>query len=207
MDKRFTHVIFDLGGVLIGLDPGRTLRALQNLAPHADVDWKELYHHPLALKYEKGLVGDDEFREGLREVLETDQPDEEIDAAWNAMILDFPSDRFSLLEELSRKYKVLLLSNTNDIHLRYVQHKVNALGYESLDQHFTRAHYSHHMKMRKPDKEIYEKVLSEHGLAPGEAFFIDDNPANIESAAMLGIGTHHLTHLDSLTNFVKSAFL
>ncbi len=207
MDKRFSHIIFDLGGVLIGLDTGRTLRALQDLAPHADVDWKELYHHPLALDYEKGLVTDDEFRNGLRDILEINHPDEEIDAAWNAMILDFPSDRFGLIQKLSGHYTVLLLSNTNDIHLRHVQQKVQALGFDSLDQHFTRAHYSHRMKMRKPDREIYETVLDEHGLEPSEAFFIDDNPFNIESAAATGIGTHHLTDINDLNNLVESKLL
>jgi len=202
--KELSHIIFDLGGVLIGLDTARTLQALQQLSPDANVDWADLYHHPLALNYEKGLISDAAFRDGLRELLAIDLDDDIIDKAWNAMILDFPSDRFELIERLSPHYTILLLSNTNDIHLRFVNEKVNALGFESLDQHFTRAHYSHRMKMRKPDTEIYETLLSEHRLEPGNALFIDDNPHNIASAAHIGIRTHHLTEFESLSDFVET---
>jgi putative hydrolase of the HAD superfamily len=197
-----THIIFDLGGVLIGLDTAKTLSELKKLAPEAPVDWAMMYHHPLALNYEKGLISDEEFRDGLRDLLNIDHDDHEIDAAWNAMILDFPEDRFNLLEQLSRKYTVLLLSNTNDIHLRHVQGKARKQGYDSLDQHFHTAHYSHRMKMRKPDAEIYLKLLDTHGLQPHQTIFIDDNPHNVASASELGIHIHHLTDIDTLGDFI-----
>ena len=208
MDRNgLTHIIFDLGGVLINLDTQRTLKAFQALAPDADFNWSEMYHHPVALQYEQGLISDDEFRQGIRDILQKDISDEQIDTAWNAMILDFPEDRFDLLSRLSEHYTLLLLSNTNDIHLRFVHDKILALGFESLDQHFTRAHYSHRMKMRKPDAIIYQTLLAENKLDPGQSLFIDDNPYNIESAAALGIHTHHLTDITTLTGYLENTLL
>ncbi|MCA6074890.1 HAD family hydrolase [Fulvivirga sedimenti] len=202
-----THIIFDLGGVLINLDMPRTFKAFQELAPQSEVNWKEMLHHPIPLRYEQGFISDAEFRDGLREILKANVSDEQIDWAWNQMILDFPEDRFPLLEELAEKYVVLLLSNTNDIHLRYVHSKVQEMGYEELDQFFTKAHYSHRMGLRKPDQAIYQAVLAEHDIRGAQALFIDDNPFNIRAAGEMGIQTHHLTDINTLPDFISSRLL
>ena len=51
--------------------------------------------------------------------------------------------------------------------------------------------------MRKPDREIYEHVISDIGASPDHVLFIDDNKDNIESACDYGIrGVHHDPVLD-----------
>lgn len=42
-------------------------------------------------------------------------------------------------------------------------------------------------RLIKPDPAIYTLALDRFGLAADEAFFVDDNPANIEGAAAMGI--------------------
>ena len=73
-----------------------------------------------------------------------------------------------------------MLSNFNK-RLRYEQHYIPALKY------FDALVISGEIKAAKPDKEIYEYLLSTYDLIPEECIFIDDNPANIEMANSLGI--------------------
>ena len=40
----------------------------------------------------------------------------------------------------------------------------------------------------KPEPRIYEILLDRYGLLPSETLFIDDRPANIDTARTLGIG-------------------
>jgi 2-haloacid dehalogenase len=53
-------------------------------------------------------------------------------------------------------------------------------------------------KLIKPDPAIYALALKRFGLAPGEAVFIDDVPANAEAATRAGIQGIHFTGAEAL---------
>jgi len=109
------------------------------------------------------------------------------------MILDILPSRLSLLKELEKNYKLYLLSNTNEIHYHYFnQYLSKAFGIQKLDQIFTKCFYSHQLKLRKPDPEIFLKVLSLADLKADECLFIDDSKDNVKTARNLGI--HGITH-------------
>ena len=198
-----SHIIFDLGGVLIDLDTQRTVDAFRDLSRNAAINWKEVLAHPLLLDYEQGHISDVQFREGIRHHLAIDASDEQIDDAWNAMILEFPEDRFELLTSLADSHSLLLLSNTNEIHLRHVNGKIREHGYNQLDELFKTAYYSQRLKLRKPNVEIYHEVIRRSGLEPSSAIFIDDNPHNIEGAREAGLHAHHLTEIHALPSFFE----
>jgi glucose-1-phosphatase len=48
------------------------------------------------------------------------------------------------------------------------------------------------MGMRKPDAEIYNFVLAQHGLIAKNTLFIDDKKENTDSASSLGINVWNL---------------
>ncbi|MGC4020550.1 MAG: HAD-IA family hydrolase [Cyclobacteriaceae bacterium] len=103
--------------------------------------------------------------------------------ALNEMLLKIIPEKFSLLLKLKQIHKTFLLSNTNAIHLN----RVNEIVFETenkinLDDYFHRAYYSHLMKMRKPDLEIFEQVLLENNLIANETLFLDDNGDNVSAA-------------------------
>ncbi|OYY71590.1 HAD family phosphatase [Sphingomonas sp. 28-63-12] len=52
--------------------------------------------------------------------------------------------------------------------------------------------------LMKPDPAIYALALKRFGLAAGEAFFVDDNPANVEAARAMGMAAHHFTDAGAL---------
>ncbi|NOT11771.1 MAG: HAD family phosphatase [Methylococcaceae bacterium] len=176
----------------------KTYDAFANLL-HLDPEQiTQTYHQrPEFVAYEKGELSDSEFRSALRDIFCTSATDEELDFCWNAMLVDIPLKRIELLEQLRGRYRLYLLSNTNGIHAEYFNQIVNRnTRYSELDALFDQAFYSHCIKMRKPDLEIYEYVLSQNNLIAEETLFIDDNLINLEAAERLGIRTYHVQHPD-----------
>ena len=141
----------------------------------------------LWLGYEAGLLNDDEFRSLLRDQLALNCSNEEFDQAFSALLLDFPSNIYSFLEDLSFNFDLYLLSNTSVIHSRiFLNNQLGSHG-ENLFGLFKKAHFSYEMGLVKPNPLIYQQVLRENNLEAGQLVFFDDNAANIESASKLGI--------------------
>ncbi|MBK5278730.1 MAG: HAD family phosphatase [Bacteroidia bacterium] len=192
------NVIFDLGGVIINLSTQTTANQFAQLG---GISVEEVKHRMMESTefhdYEKGLISDIQFREIVREMLQIGASDSEIDRCWNAMLLDIPLERIQLLERIRDKYRIFLLSNTNEIHLTCFTGIVKKVtGKSSLDLYFEKAYYSHRMKMRKPDRAIYEVVLAENNLNPLHTIFLDDNLLNLKGAEHCGIKTFHVQHPD-----------
>jgi glucose-1-phosphatase len=194
------NILFDLGGVIINLSVEKTHRAFASLSGRPLEDVQRLVHHGDYFKlYEKGLITDDQFRDHLRQHLQLNVSDKELDQAWNAMLLDIPVERIRLLERLKNRYNLYLLSNTNNIHLQCFNEKVKRIsGKASLDTYFLKAFYSHLIKKAKPDLEIYEYVLTDAPMKPEETLFLDDNKDNLAGASRAGIRTYHVQEPDHL---------
>jgi putative hydrolase of the HAD superfamily len=201
-------IIFDLGNVIIDIDPSLTSRAFARLGNQIEEPngWQLIEHFKV---HEKGLVSDDEFRNMVRKTLgKPEITDEHIDHAWNALLLDIGQARVDLLLTLKGQFRTFALSNTNAIHIRKVNQILNqTTKYKgTLDSLFEKAYYSHDIKMSKPDAEIYHHILNTENLNPTQTLFIDDKLENIEAAQKLGIQTIHLeaphTILDIFAGYV-----
>ncbi len=117
------------------------------------------------------------------------------------MLLDFPSAHLKLLQNLKSHYNTYLLSNTNESHITYYNNKIKDwYGLDSFLPLFDEVYYSHEVKMRKPDPEVFEHILKENDLIPDETLFIDDSYQHIEGANTLGIRTHHLKKPQKITD-------
>lgn len=190
MDKTAVkNIIFDLGGVILNLDYGKTESAFIELGVK---DFNKLYAQTHADRLfqllECGKLGPEEFVEGINKYCPEELPEEQIFAAWNAMLLDFPPERIELLKRLKKDYRTFLLSNTNSIHHRYFNRRFAEIFKDgSLDDCFEKAYYSHEIGFRKPNKEAFEFVLQQKDLKPEETLFIDDTYSNIEAAQALSM--------------------
>ena len=202
-DPSVKNLIFDLGGVILDLSVNHTVQAFSMVSGLDENAVKDKFHYSGFEAYEKGELTDTEFRDFVREVYAITASDKIIDQCWNAMLLGIPFAKLQLLNQLKKSYRVFLLSNTNNIHLNYIQTTVMpALGGDKiLDDYFHRAYYSHLMKKRKPDTEIFNQVLDENGLQPQESLFLDDNEANIASANTLGMQTLHVPTPDLILTY------
>jgi FMN phosphatase YigB (HAD superfamily) len=195
-------LIFDLGGVILDLSVDHTLQAFSKLFNVDKDEVTAIYHKGGGFElYEKGELTDQQFRAFVRETF-GNVTDNEIDECWNAMLLGIPATKLQLLKKLMNSYQVILLSNTNNIHLQYINQMIMpALGAASLDPFFHRTYYSHLMRMRKPDAEIFLKVLTDNNLNPEETLFLDDNKLNVEGANAVGIKTLHVTKPDLIFDY------
>lgn len=192
------NILFDLGGVILNLDTDLTYSQFAYLSHRPiDVLKREAASLPFFNEYERGEINDQDFREQLKRFLAISLPDIEIDFAWNAMLLDLPIQRIELLKSVGSKFRIFLLSNTNHIHLQCFNKIVsNSFPFPSLDHLFEKAYYSHLIKMRKPEIEIFEYVLCQNSLKADETLFLDDNLSNLQGAEKLGIKTYHVQHPD-----------
>jgi putative hydrolase of the HAD superfamily len=119
--------------------------------------------------------------------------DVEIDKAWNEMLLDVPTERLLLLEKLSNEKNMVLLSNTNAIHIdSFSEYLKQNHQMADLSRYFDKLYYSFEMGMRKPEARIFESVLAEQNYNPRETLFIDDSPQHIHGARQVGLNAYHL---------------
>lgn len=199
------NLIFDLGDVIIPIDltaPIRNFAMLANV-PEEQVRaiWKE---HNFINHYETGLIDDEAFRTHVRSLLKNDQwADEVIDTAWNTVLLDLPVERIERIKELRQSHRLFLLSNTSPIHIRRVNQVLTGLNQPTLEDLFERVFYSYEVQLAKPSPEIYQHVLTEAGLVASETAFFDDNAANIQAAAELGIQAVHVQPPKTILDYLK----
>ncbi len=188
------NIIFDLGGVVLNIDPNLTVEAFENYGLE---NVRQKYNFPNQVELfddiEVGKITPAEFRDGLRELFGMPFTNEQIDKAWNAMLLDFPAGRLEALEKVQKHYSTFLLSNTNEIHLEaYLKILKESSGYNDLSHIFNKIYYSQRVGLRKPDEKLFRLVLEENGLNAEETLFIDDAAINVEAAKKVGIQAYHI---------------
>jgi glucose-1-phosphatase len=204
-DRSIKNLIFDLGGVILELSVESTLRSFADLSGIDTATVKKLFVTSKGFEaYEKGEISDDEFRDFVKQLYNISTSNEKLDACWNAMLVNIPIKKLELLQTLKTKYNVYLLSNTNNIHVHYINNTLlPKIQCKSLDDFFHRSYYSHQMKKRKPDAEIFQQVLEEGNFRPEETLFLDDNSDNIKGAGKLGIKTVHVVSPDMIFDYFK----
>ncbi len=180
-------IIFDFGDVFINLDKQATPLALKKLGL---IEWSSQIDS-LNFNFEKGLISRADFLVGLNQFVPEATPDEVL-AAWNGVLLDFPMYRLEFLETISKKYQLYLLSNTDSIHINHFKETNGDAFYNRFYNCFEKVYFSYDLGKRKPEVEIYNYVITENNLNPEKTLFVDDNLENIEGAKKTGLQVWHL---------------
>jgi putative hydrolase of the HAD superfamily len=181
-------LIFDFGNVFLNLDLERTKQDILNrLEIEVFPDEILAFNH----LYEQGLITTDEFLEFYEDNFPKHSKQDFIQL-WNAILKDFPKHRLSFIQKLAseKKYKLILLSNTNELHIKWVKDYIPF--YESFKTCFDVFYLSHEIGLRKPDRAIFEFVLNKNHINPKECLFVDDTLEHIQSASQLGIHTWNI---------------
>lgn len=183
------NIIFDYGGVIIDLAMQRTEDAFIQLGVQDfHLHFNQLIQSAVFDQFDKGKITEQEFHLQLNLELGTQLSDEQINDAWNAMLGGIPPEKLKLLQDIKRRFRTFLLSNTNIIHLKQLtKYMVQSLGRPNLDPYFEKVYYSFVVGLRKPDAAIFLKVLEENNLLPAETLFIDDSPQHVEGARTVGL--------------------
>jgi glucose-1-phosphatase len=202
---KIKNIIFDLGGVLLNIDYKASINAFRNLGVK---DFESFFTQAAQVHLfdhlDKGEISATEFRNALRDLSGIAMADEDIDKAWNAMLLDMPPSRIKLIEGVRNKYNIYLLSNTNEIHYpAYMDYMQKVYGFSSLEQLFHKQYLSHEIGMRKPDKDPFQLIIDENNLDLDATLFIDDTLGHVQGAVKAGL---HAIWLDLETMQVQDLF-
>jgi len=196
--KGIKNIVFDFGGVLIDLDQQACLDAFAELGIPQVSEFMTPYGHvgPFG-EIEKGSINVQEFRNEIRRVFNVSLTDEQIDKAWSAFLLTIPEKKMKMVHDLSKKYRVFLLSNTNPIHITRLQDFEKA-GYP-LKECFEKLYLSYQIGSCKPNREIFDYVIKDSGILPEETLLVDDGPDNCRVARELGMKTYQPRPFEDFT--------
>jgi putative hydrolase of the HAD superfamily len=199
------NIIFDWGGVITNIDYQKTVDAFAALGiDNFRVYYSQLHQNDLFIQYETGKITTEVLRQQLQKDLKPGTTDQQIDEAWCAMLLDTPLKNLEMLKAFSKKFRIFLLSNTNEIHADYYNaflKETTGIDYPAL---FEKVYYSHVIGRRKPNADIFELVLSDNKLLAHETLFIDDTEMHVDTASDFSINAFYLNNGLSLQDIFNA---
>lgn len=183
-------VIFDLGGVIVNIDRDCSVKAFQALGLKDAGTYLDPYHQSgIFLELEDGRLDADEFCERLGQLCGRPVSFLQAQEAWMGFISGVPGERLAYVESLRKDYQVCLLSNTNPFIMEWARSARFTPQGRALDVFFDQLFISYQMKCVKPHRQIFLQVLDTLGAKPEHILFVDDGPANIETAKDMGFLT------------------
>ncbi len=189
--NNITTIIFDFGGVLINLDLDRCINRFKELGVRDFEDKLSNFGQKgFFLQFEKGEIGIVEFCDEVQKLTNTPLSHQQIIDAWCLFLVDIPAYKIDILLKLKQSFRLLLLSNTNPLHIEVSAVNEFARYGLKINDVFDKCYYSYEMKMAKPDTEIFEALLHDAKVNPEECLFLDDGFKNIEQAKKLGIHSY-----------------
>lgn len=202
------NIVLDFGGVLIDIDYHATINAFQELGiENFEALYSQAQQEDLFNKFETGKISSQYFINQLLDKIGKGISPNEVVKAWNAMLGDVHRENIEAVETIKANgYRVYLLSNTNDIHIQVAFDRWKKLPVTQAYDLFNHIFLSQEVGMRKPDDEIFQLVLNELSASPEEVLFVDDSIQHIETANRMGIQTHLLEDINSLSSFLLAKF-
>tara|TARA_B110000858_G_scaffold162644_1_gene187851 strand:- start:966 stop:1586 length:621 start_codon:yes stop_codon:yes gene_type:complete len=196
--KNIKHIIFDLGNVILNIEYQKTINEFNKIGiKDASVFYSQSIQQEIFNLLETGKISEFDFLIEVNKLCPK-ASHKQILSAWNALILDLPQKRISLINNLKSSFSIYLLSNTNVIHINEIKKKIGVKKYNSFYNLFNKVYYSHEIGLRKPNPEAFNIILNENDLNVNEVLFIDDSIQHIKTAKKLGIKTYHLTKDESI---------
>jgi HAD superfamily hydrolase (TIGR01509 family) len=173
-------VLFDLGNVLVYIDFNAFWRDLGFIHPEEMANVTEGYTS-FTKQYEMGTIGTLSYLQGLRTVFNNKFTIVQLERAFSCIIQQPVEGMFDIVKRVSRTHQTALASNTNEIHYKLSQAKLNALGI--LQKHYL----SYQLQVMKPDHGFYDSIIKDQGILPSKILFIDDISENVKAAKIAGM--------------------
>jgi putative hydrolase of the HAD superfamily len=181
-------IIFDIGRVLVRIDLRRAQLGLaQGLSLTPEELWSAIEKDPRWRDWQEGRISPHDWHLHLCQRLGLSLSFQQFTTAWNFALDPQPIQPLRLFEELAKRYRLVLLSNTDPIHVAYLEATYDFCQYFPKGQRI----YSCSVGASKPDPLIYREAVRAAKVRAGEAVFIDDIAANVEAARQLGLSGIH----------------
>lgn len=191
MERVIKNIVFDLGGVIMTLDPAEALRRFKALGLSDVERYLDAYTQSgIFGNLEEGKITAEDFRSKLSSLTGHELTFDECKHAWLGYRKDVPQRNLDLLKELRAKdYRLILLSNTNPFMMDWaLSSDFDGKG-SSLNDYFDALYLSYRLGIMKPVPDFFRQVLDNENILPEETLFVDDGPRNVEAAGKLGFMT------------------
>lgn len=188
---------FDLGNVLIHFDHAIAARRLSELS---GLDLARLVtrfkESGLGELFDEGKLTAREFAEQLMKRVGFQLDFNVFCAAWNDIFWENPGME-SLLKELKGRFPLYVVSDTNEMHFRFIQERF------SIVRWVDRFILSYEVGVRKPDPKIFGEVLRHSGREADQVVFIDDRTEVVREAEAFGFHAVQFRSLDQLKDRLR----
>lgn len=191
MERVIKNIVFDLGGVIMTLDPAEALRRFKALGLSDAERYLDAYTQSgIFGNLEEGKITAEDFRSKLSSLTGHELTFDECKHAWLGYRKDVPQRNLDLLKELRAKdYRLILLSNTNPFMMDWaLSSEFDGKG-SSLNDYFDALYLSYRLGIMKPAPDFFRQVLDNENILPEETLFVDDGPRNVEAAGKLAFMT------------------
>ena len=187
-------IFFDIGGVLLNIYPERTIKQLSDITNLTENEIENAFPEDVHHKYERGEISGTEFFNAVKRELPKSKSITE-EQFWNAwsMLVGTETKVVEIMNELSLKYSVWLLSNTNPYHI------LEEERFKLFDK-ITGGVYSFEVGSRKPEPDIFHSALIIANTSAEESLFIDDLLVNVEMARSLNFNAIHFKSINDFSN-------
>jgi glucose-1-phosphatase len=191
-------IIFDLGKVIVPFELDNQMKILETVCDlkHTEISEKIFAAEELGL-FETGKISAKNFFETLKELLGLRMNFDEFVTAWNSIFLLEPIISEDLIEKLSKKYRLIILSDTNELHFNFIKQNFPILRF------FDDFVLSYEVGFLKPAAEIFQAAVEKANCAANECLFTDDREGNIAGALKFGINAILFTSAEQFENEIR----
>ena len=185
------NIVFDLGGVIMTICQEEAIKRFKSIGLKNVENYLNPYTQTdIFGDIEEGKISAEQFREKLSELIGKEVTYEECKFAWLGYRQDVPLRNLDILRKLKvQGYKLILLSNTNPFMMSWgLSGEFDGNG-NSLESYFDSLYLSYKLGVMKPNKKIFQYIIDNEKIQPGESLFIDDGERNINTARLLGFKT------------------
>jgi glucose-1-phosphatase len=192
-------IIFDIGGVIVRVDPRRILSILHSSKMQSpEKIWAAIQLDPLWLDWQQGRLAPRDWCAHLNERFDLRVSFEQFREAWNSVILPNQLLSNSLFARLSRRCRLVLLSNTDPLHVEY------QLSHFTFMRYFPARVFSCRVGSSKPHPKIYLAAIHAAGAPPGRILYVDDVLSFVRVGNRMGLDSIQFTSLRQLNAALRA---
>ena len=190
-------IIFDLGNVIVHADHEKMLDGLASKSDRSLGYTKNYYKNSPARKlFEIGRIKPMQFYEQINKDLNLKIDfDDFCDIYCNIFTLN--KDVEDLIKRLKKAYRLILLSNTDELHFRHIKNKFRIV--DVFDDYVL----SYKTGMRKPNPLIFVEAVRKCRASPFSCMYFDDIPEFVMIAGLMGVKAYQFKSFEKMLRDLK----
>ena len=193
-------IILDMGNVLLEWNKDKILKAVAKTEKDYLILDKAIFQSGLWERLDLGTLTREELVDKVLSLLGDCYQKKVEEVIWNwPTYIDIYREVFPLLARLKGNgHRIFVLSNTSPVFYELLKDQLAPL--EKILDGFI---LSCDIKAIKPDRKMFEEILSKYELSPDNCIFLDDVKENTNMAESLGIKAYQVKQRSDVVDILK----